>query len=142
MDMALATYFLTLREQHRVEGRRRHPSQAWVAQRVSEYLDRTVHQSTIHRVETSGETSPDILAALIEVLEGDFEDVKWFASHPQAKPDDGRQRALAALAAEIPTEEDLEAVIVAWKSDRKLRRSIGSLLRARSADRANGDADR
>jgi hypothetical protein len=140
MDMALAMYFQTLREQ-RPTGRRRPLSQAWVAQQVSAYLDRTVHPSTISRVESTGETGPDILAALIEVLEGDFEDVKWFASHPQAKPEDGRQRALAALATEIPTEEDLEAVIVAWKNDRKLRRSIGSLLRARPADRASDDVN-
>jgi hypothetical protein len=100
--MALGMYFKTLRTES-APGKRQPPSQAWVAQQVSDYLDRIVHGSTISRIERTGETGPDILVALLDVLGGSDEDVRRLVSKG-ATPADGRRLAIERLMVVSPSD--------------------------------------
>jgi transcriptional regulator with XRE-family HTH domain len=98
--VALGMYFSTLRRGYPTSDGRL-LTQGKLARLVREYLnDDTVkvNQSTISRTE-SGEDVPggNILAALIDILDGDIEDVQWLFRHRAAPAEEGRRRAVARL---------------------------------------------
>lgn len=139
-NMAVAAYFQMLRARRTAPNGKR-LTQGALAKLIAPYLpNRKVDQPTISKA-LSGEDaiSGDLLAALLEVLGGRLEDVVWLFG--RSDPEEGRQRAIEALAAELPSEGELDKLIADWQSDEQMRRSLRRAWLARSVVRASVDAD-
>lgn len=136
--MAVAAYLDALRTNRLTKDGRKY-TQKRLADALGIYLHRKIDQSTISRA-MSGEDIPagDMMAALLDILGGRLEDVAYLLKKKHATDADGRQRAIEALAADIPSENELERLIADWHADEALRRS---LRRAWHAGRANTDVD-
>ena len=135
--MALGIYFRTLWERYPTETGMR-LTQGQLAEMVRLY-NRPIGQSVVSKLET-GEDTPggDILAVLLDVLGGRLEDVVWIVKR-DASIEEARRRAIEALAADIPTEGELERLIADWQADEKIRRSLRRVWRAQHSDRASTD---
>jgi len=124
---ALGTYFQVLREHRQDAGRPM--SAARLAVLLGDFLGKEVNPTTVWRIE-SGDQRPggDMLTALIDVLGGSFEDVRRLIRergtvedarrYAMARLNNAQRVQIAELAAQITTEEQLEALIAAWHASR------------------------
>jgi hypothetical protein len=126
---AIAAYFQVLRGAQLGPDGKKKLTQGQLAQRVSNYLRRTVNQWDISRIEQGGIPDGDVMTAALELLGGHIEDVAFLLKKENASELDGQQRAVAALAADIPTEDELERLIADWQTDEQLRRSLRRVWR-------------
>lgn len=90
-NMTMGAYFLALREEHKTP-RGKPVALAWVARRVSNFLHREVHSSTIARIEKGGGLGGEYMTALLHVLGGDIADIQWILAE-QATPEQAKARA-------------------------------------------------
>lgn len=139
--MAVAAYFQILRNHRRTpDGGKL--TQTVLAEMVAPYLPhRKVDQTTISKAETGADAiNGDLMSVLLTVLGGRVEDVVWLFG--KTDPEDGRRKALEALAAEIPSENELDRLIADWQADEEVRRSLRRAWSLRSAGTASGREDR
>lgn len=135
---AIAAYFQVLRgAQFGPDGKKR-LTQEQLAQRVSDYLRRSIKQYDISRIEKGAIPDGDVMTALLELLGGHIDDVTFLLKKKDVSETDGRRRAIEALATDIPDENELERLIADWQTDEQLRRSLRRVWRG---GRTSGDVN-
>lgn len=122
---ALGGYLKALRE-----GRKLEPKDVLPA--LSERLGRTVDHSRLWRAENAAPgrwPEGDFLTALLDVIKGDLRDIVWIQEHPNARAEEGRDRALKRLQeAGVWTDEDDEIVRRISQLDPERRKVLLDLL--------------
>lgn len=134
--MAVGTYFRALREEHKTPRGRAMPLNT-VARRVGEVLRRDVHASTISRIEQGADLGWDLLTALLDVLGGDIDDVRWVIVS-RATPEDAAIRARDTLKrlmdGKTPQRAEIEAMWraeAAQMSDHELEEALAAVRQRR-----------
>lgn len=113
---AAGAYFRTLREDHGW-------SQAQLAARLTDILQRNINVTTIWRIET-GRTRPrtDMLTALLDALSGDIQQVTALLSSDALPEEEGIKAARRSRSTEQDT--DLQAAIAVFERLRGDPRSL------------------